>query len=423
MDISEKLDRHQSRRVDGIPSISVLIGPTGLSINYWRKWSAQKGYQTAIIRDFDISIKTILQSWLTKISENSNLIDICINYLARLIGQPVEQISSEIQRKTHVEWEWFLNHVFLSGGVSNDIERLCKYIIQKKRHTLSMDDLSLIFGDRDVEHLRIIGSLGQILPDNLVPCILIVFENETHHYWLIKQVAGILEKIAVQNILLPLGLAIQPEHYQKFLQDVPESRSKTLLRETVIHVESLKTKQIESILDLPNNMHDLHITRSIQRLATDGANHELIADYKEALKAVSTVTSENITKNENARSAAEQFLFRRLETHPKTSGLFELNGKLDFKFGGRRIEVDLVSKRYLIAIEIDGYYHFLNAQAYRKDRLKDLTLQKHGYIVIRFMAEDVVRRLEEILDTILDIVQCRTLKEIHGGTHGVGKTE
>ena len=42
-----------------------------------------------------------------------------------------------------------------------------------------------------------------------------------------------------------------------------------------------------------------------------------------------------------------------------------------------------------------------DAEAYRRDRRKDAMLQKNGYFVLRFLAEDAGKRLDEILDTIL----------------------
>ena len=43
-------------------------------------------------------------------------------------------------------------------------------------------------------------------------------------------------------------------------------------------------------------------------------------------------------------------------------------------------------------------------EAYRRDRRKDLMLQEHGYCVIRFLAEDVGKYLDHVLDTILRVL-------------------
>jgi hypothetical protein len=41
---------------------------------------------------------------------------------------------------------------------------------------------------------------------------------------------------------------------------------------------------------------------------------------------------------------------------------------------------------------------------YRRDRRKDLLLQEHGYLVLRFLAEDVGKRLDDVLDMILRVL-------------------
>jgi very-short-patch-repair endonuclease len=88
--------------------------------------------------------------------------------------------------------------------------------------------------------------------------------------------------------------------------------------------------------------------------------------------------------------------------------LFELNGTLDFPFGtAASMEVDLAARDLRLAIEIDGYYHFQDVEAYRRDRRKDLELQSRGFWVVRVLAEDVVARLEEVLEMIRVAVASR----------------
>ena len=52
--------------------------------------------------------------------------------------------------------------------------------------------------------------------------------------------------------------------------------------------------------------------------------------------------------------------------------------------------------------------HLHDAEAYRRDRRKDLLLQENGYLVLRFLAEDVGTHLDAILDTILRALVGRT---------------
>jgi superfamily II DNA or RNA helicase/very-short-patch-repair endonuclease len=102
-----------------------------------------------------------------------------------------------------------------------------------------------------------------------------------------------------------------------------------------------------------------------------------------------------------ARSATEAFLYRRLETLATTAGRFKLNVELPIAFDGwGRMEVDLLCPIARLAIELDGSHHLGNVEAYRRDRRKDHLLQENGYFVLRFLAEDVGKKLDFVLDAI-----------------------
>ena len=104
---------------------------------------------------------------------------------------------------------------------------------------------------------------------------------------------------------------------------------------------------------------------------------------------------------ERARSASEAFLFRRLESLPETAGRFALNAELPIPFDGwGNMEVGLFDSRSRLVIELDGGQHLANADAYRRDRRKDALLQEHADFVLRFLVEDVGKRLDHVLDAI-----------------------
>jgi very-short-patch-repair endonuclease len=109
-----------------------------------------------------------------------------------------------------------------------------------------------------------------------------------------------------------------------------------------------------------------------------------------------------------ARSATEAFFYRRLQSHPETKNRFELNVKLPIPFDGwGNMEVDFLDAKTRIVIELDGGQHFANADAYRRDRRKDAYLQEHGYFVLRFLVQDVGKRLDDVLDAILRVLAMR----------------
>jgi very-short-patch-repair endonuclease len=65
------------------------------------------------------------------------------------------------------------------------------------------------------------------------------------------------------------------------------------------------------------------------------------------------------------------------------------------------MEVDFFCEEAGLVIEIDGGQHLADSNAYRSDRRKDALLQEHGYFVLRFLAEDLGKRLNDVLDTII----------------------
>src|SRR6185437_51993 len=137
---------------------------------------------------------------------------------------------------------------------------------------------------------------------------------------------------------------------------------------------------------------------SIKRLVRDGVDLPLAHLFVQ----VATILPPEAEGVDRARSASERFLFQRLETLPQTKGLFCLNMELDIPFDGwGRMEVDLVCAMAKLAIELDGAQHLGFSEAYRRDHRKDIMLQEKGYTVLRFLTEDVGKRLDDVLDTIL----------------------
>ena len=137
---------------------------------------------------------------------------------------------------------------------------------------------------------------------------------------------------------------------------------------------------------------------SVRRLVRDGVDTPLANLFVCAARQ----HQPDATGAARARSATEAFLYRRLETLPVTAGLFRLNADLPIPFDGRgRMEVDLLCAEARLAVELDGDQHLDDPEAYRRDRRKDALLQENGYFVLRFLAQDVGKHLDDVLDTIL----------------------
>jgi very-short-patch-repair endonuclease len=60
-----------------------------------------------------------------------------------------------------------------------------------------------------------------------------------------------------------------------------------------------------------------------------------------------------------------------------------------------------------LVVEIDGPQHLADPVAYRRDRRKDQLLQENGYLVLRYLAGDLAKELDSVLDGILRSLSSR----------------
>jgi len=133
---------------------------------------------------------------------------------------------------------------------------------------------------------------------------------------------------------------------------------------------------------------------SVKRLIMDGVDDSLAHAFVDA------ATPDKY--EDRARSASEAFLWQRLESLPGTKGKFRLNVDLPIPFNQRgTMEVDFLCEKLKMVIELDGPQHLQSEAAWRSDRRKDLLLQRHGYLVMRFLATDIAKDLDSVLDSIL----------------------
>ncbi len=147
---------------------------------------------------------------------------------------------------------------------------------------------------------------------------------------------------------------------------------------------------------------------SVRRLIVDGVDAPL-ADLFLHAAAKLIPTPEG---HAHARSATEAFLYRRLQTLPLTRGRFKLNARLPIQFDDRgEMEIDLLDAEARLAVELDGPQHLADPEAYRRDRRKDFLLQENGYLVLRFLTDDVSKRLSDVLDTLTRILVSRTTRQ------------
>lgn len=177
----------------------------------------------------------------------------------------------------------------------------------------------------------------------------------------------------------------------------------------------------EGALEIPDALPDLggvgSMTRATKQRAVDRSSGSTTAPMARAIgtlprNATSSESAVGPTRRRrshviDARSVAEAALFEAFEATPATAGRFELNEYLSVYFGPGAAEVDLLSREDRIAVEVDGYYHFTDVDAYRRDREKDLLLQLQGFVVIRVLAQDVVKDARSAVNAVSRVLAAR----------------
>jgi hypothetical protein len=245
---------------------------------------------------------------------------------------------------------------------------------------------------------RIVPLILHLVPSALWPSVLFVAGSGDDF----SAVSPVAVQWATSVPAVPIAVVVPAAVWDGYLTSAPELRAKALLREGELAVPGIDPATVERTLSEAGAAGSA--VSALAAIGPDAAMVESAVGVVRATVAPPTTQADD----DRARSAAERFLFAFLESLPETAGRFELNASLDFTFGPRLAEVDLLCRSPRIAVELDGYFHFLAPDGYRRDRTKDWELQRRGYLVLRFLAEDVFPRLEMIRDRILDALTITT---------------
>lgn len=381
---------HSQKRSQGIPVLTVLVGTLNEAQKVWCQWIQQYGRNTAI---WSSGItKSLSVSWIETLLVRPDLHHHLLLYLAKINQCPAEKILSKLRNKSSYELGIFQQQ--LSVKISTQASLLLSWFLaqialsRKLTSDLALDLAQAIKMDDDQNLAQGIMAFDELLPVAILPGLLV---KVTDDELLMLPMIRILARIAECLPEMPIALAITPEHFSNYCTKAHESRIKAMLNQGIIEVGQYTIPHYS----LPG--------KTIQILHHYSASTEL---YEEA-KSLFQLIAEKNDGPSLARSQAERFLFHMLELVPETRGVFQLNVKMPFKFGNQPMEIDLFAISDQIALEIDGYYHFQDPESWRRDRRKDFALQMHDILILRFLAEDVVSRLDEILENIRQALQYR----------------
>ncbi len=391
-DFPPALDWLQTRRGQGVPTVAVLAGPTGLGLRAWRGWATTRGRPVGTASDTGLT--ALADAWV------------------RCAGDPAEQARA-----------WLA----ATAGPTADVGRMTRYDLDQLWRALSTDPAAptaraayriladLISGTptnpaalaRELAAaggpVAVVRGLTGLYPEPRWPALLVVEPEDatSSAAWLAAAVAA-LEPVVAAEPRLPVAVTVRADGPDQLVAARPDSRAAALVREGLVAVRGMTGTELEVRLRASGVEPP---TSTVSHLTAAGLAAEVAEAFVEAAVAVRHPTPADAASD--FRSIHERFLFEVLESLPATAGLFRPNAELPFRHGPRAGEADLLAERPRVAVEVDGALYHLTQDQYRRDRRKDDLYQRHGYLVLRFLAEDVVTDLEGILATIVDAVSTR----------------
>src|SRR5262249_34328187 len=190
---------------------------------------------------------------------------------------------------------------------------------------------------------RIVPMAVRLAPSATWPAVLFVAGSTSELSALASEAASWTLRVPS----VPIAVAVPSTAWAEYLAAAPDSRAKTLLREGELTVPAFDAATVkQSLTEAGAGVNAAAV------LAANGADAALV-ESAVALVRATAVAPKSEAEDNRARSTAEQFLFEFLESLPETAGRFELNATLDFRFGPRLAEVDLLCREPPIALEID----------------------------------------------------------------------
>jgi Protein of unknown function (DUF559) len=394
------LNRHDQGRRCCVPVVSVLAGPIALGVRSVRRWAETLGRPLVFVRREQPDPESVVVPWVNELAKKHDLVDAAVDWLARRLDRPAGLLGRSLRAMTSYEAGIFLESV-LPLVSETGVELVSRRLIERAAAREQPGGpalppaLNSVLEGRGPPWIRVFRAMGELIRQECLPVL--VLTPASQDIFGLEKVGRLLAELAATQPRAALILLVEAGLFDTYLAQAPVSRAKALLRASIVALTCPDPFPAVGPVAMPAEFRE---SQSLESPVSKVWNPESVICNSE---------SQDLESDDDpARSAAERYLFERLESVPETAGLFELNATLGFRFGPNRwIEVDLAARSLNLVVEVDGYHHFQDPEAFRRDRRKDLELQKHGYLVARVLAGDVVERLEDVMDSILKAVAFR----------------
>ncbi|MCY0997728.1 DUF559 domain-containing protein [Myxococcus sp. MISCRS1] len=393
----DSLDRHARRRAEGIPTLSALVGDPERALRLWTEWLHRSGLKAAFAQSEDL--RSTVAAWATQLARERNLFRDAESYVVfsqRAISSRELHFEGKTQHDRRVLFER------LEPPHAEPVTwALCRQLLEAPEPappgTLPNEVREAISHDP----LRVLHALLLIIPEGRAPALhLALSPSDPRSLRTATAICSAAPLLHVACVLPPDAL--------EGTRGRKDSHALAMMREGLLELPDPVAVTSEQGAPVGEPASPRRASSKKKAPASQPEPHvapPLLERFRENAEAM---VAEREKSEARARSKMEHFFYHDiLQVHPATKDVFTLNAKVELGEGKRPLEVDLLSRELRLAVEIDGQHHFLDPERFRRDRRKDLALQRIGYWVARFLYEDLHPHCEDILKTLESLMEAR----------------
>jgi very-short-patch-repair endonuclease len=385
--LDAQLNDHQQRRDQGIPCLSVVAGQVPAASQGLKKW-LKSNSRDAVWVD-GCGIDAAIGAWLRQVLVSDEMHSALAAHVGERANRTAKDVLSLARDGAEADIRALLDQTFPGNGGTGR-RAVAEAVLCRGT---ALEELVESAQVERAAAIAYITACAHWCKSVVLP-VLVTLAADNDAVEIAVRHLGAMVRAVPQFAVVLIAARDPVEH---FLDLILATREQDLCRDGLVVLDEAGTVA-EPIEALPEELRVLRET-AVERI---NAAHTDPAE------------------DDNARSAAERFLFAMLEATPETKGRFQLNARYPIPFSrSQSMEIDLSAPEPQIALEIDGYWHFQDPQRYRIDRAKDLALQRHGWIVMRTLADDVVMEFERIRATVIELLRARSRGTTNTNPKGV----
>jgi hypothetical protein len=269
---SDPLDRHQCRRDQTIPTLSVLCGAVGLGMGRWRAWVTRRGLP--VVTTSTIDPPALINAWIQSLCSTRDLLADATAWLSQTLGQNADELRRHRDVMTGRDFEWFWTNLLIPSDRNNSAT-VCRIILDVGGNFTPAGRIAERLKGSTTDGrmpgvMQIMIGLAGIVPRGAWPTLLLVPPDPGRAtIWLVGA-AHSLEQLLAAVPALPAAIAVEVSAIQAALRAGSQPHALAILREGIVSVKSLDEAE------LADRLQAVGITAgsaaSARRVAGDGVS-------------------------------------------------------------------------------------------------------------------------------------------------------